>query len=176
MLNKVKRSIKLVLPKYQKLILDYPITMKPRYGYGLKPHPILYDIVNREVEVYKKFINEILKFEDVFKSIKSKELESNENLPSWNNGYLPGLDIVTLYTMMAYFKPKNYIEVGSGNSTKVAKKSILDNNLSTEITSIDPFPRANIDHLSDVVIRQPFENLNDYSYIVNKLGGGYSFC
>jgi hypothetical protein len=63
--------------------------------------------------------------------------------------------------MLALHKPKKYIEIGSGNSTKVAYKAKNEQNLATEIISIDPFPRAEIDHLADRVIRQPFENIDN---------------
>src|SRR5690554_3295967 len=66
--------------------------------------------------------------------------------------------------MLAINKPKKYIEVGSGNSTKVAYKAKKENNLDTEIISIDPMPRAEIDHLADQVIRKPFEEI-DYNMI-----------
>ncbi len=71
--------------------------------------------------------------------------------------------------MIKKYGPKKYIEVGSGNSTKVAKKAIVDNKLNTTITSIDPFPRANIDHLADTVIRKPLETFTDFSFIVDEL-------
>lgn len=165
----LKRSIKLALPKYQKLILDYKVEFKPRYGYGKKPHELLYKLIDANRIVYEKQIDNILKFKPVFDAIKKTEQEINENEPTWNNGYLPGLDIVTLYTLLNEFKPKKYIEIGSGNSTKVAKKSIKDNKLETKIISIDPFPRANIDHLADTVIRRPLENLDDLKFIINDL-------
>ncbi|MDG1857699.1 MAG: class I SAM-dependent methyltransferase, partial [Emcibacteraceae bacterium] len=95
--------------------------------------------------------------------------EKDENLPTWNNEFLPGLDIVGIYGMIATKKPKKYIEIGSGNSTKVARKAISDNQLETQIISIDPYPRANIDHLSDKVIREPFENLKDIQFIIDEL-------
>ena len=66
--------------------------------------------------------------------------------------------------MLAQKKPRKYIEVGSGNSTKVAYKAKQENQLQTEIISIDPFPRAEIDHLADKVIRKPFENI-DYEFL-----------
>lgn len=77
----------------------------------------------------------------------SKETESIK--PTWNNGFLPGLDIIGIYTLISEFKPKKYIEIGSGNSTKVAYKAKTDQNLKTEIVSIDPSPRAEIDHLAN---------------------------
>ncbi len=165
----LKRSIKLALPKYQKLILDYKVEFKPRYGYGKKPHELLYKLIDANRIVYEKQIDNILKFKPVFDAIKKTEQEINENEPTWNNGYLPGLDIVTLYTLLNEYKPKKYNEIGSGNSTKVAKKSIKDNKLETKIISIDPFPRANIDHLADTVIRRPLENLDDLKFIINDL-------
>ena len=46
----------------------------------------------------------------------------------------------------------------------VVRKAIKDSSLQTKITSIDPFPRAAIDQLADMVIRMPLENLKDYSF------------
>jgi hypothetical protein len=42
--------------------------------------------------------------------------------PEWNNNYIPGLDAIALYSFLALKKPKKYFEVGSGNSSKFAKK------------------------------------------------------
>ena len=57
----------------------------------------------------------------------------------------------------------------------MVRKAITENNLQTQITSIDPYPRANIDHLADTVIRQPIENLTDYSAIENLEAGDVLF-
>src|SRR4051812_48233581 len=132
----VKRLIKLVLPKYQKLILEYKVDMKPRYGYGKMPHGGLYTIINNNRSAYNSRIDEILAFKSVFHAIKDSTQEKNENEPAWNNGFLPGLDIIALYTFLQKFKPKKYIEIGSGNSTKVARKCIKDQGLQTKIVSI----------------------------------------
>ena len=165
----IKKTLKLFLPKYQKLILEYKVDMKPRYGYGKKPHALLYQLIQKNEAAYRSFINDILKFKEVFNAIKTADKETNENEPAWNNGFFPGLDVVTLYTLLNTYKPARYIEIGSGNSTKVARKSIRDNKLSTKITSIDPFPRATIDHLADEVIRLPLENMQDYKMITEGL-------
>jgi len=172
MTNTIKTYIKLLLPKYQKLILEYKVDMKPRYGYGLKPHPLLYKIINENRSIYENFLAEILSHQNTFANIKTTANEKDENQPAWNNEFLPGLDIVALYTMLNHFKPKNYIEIGSGNSTKVARKSIIDNKLQTQIISVDPFPRANIDHLADTVIRKPLEIIESYTFITETLEAG----
>ncbi len=98
--------------------------------------------------------------------IKKSSDETNINNPTWNNDFLPGLDIIGIYTMLALNNPQKYIEVGSGNSTKVAYKSIKDNSLSTKIISTDPMPRAEIDQLADEIIRKPFEEV-DYKPILD---------
>lgn len=77
--------------------------------------------------------------------------------PCWINGFLPGLDSVTLYGMVAVQKPKIYCEIGSGNPTKfvaAAKKSYSPN---TRIISIDPAPRAEVDELCNEIIRLPLQ-------------------
>jgi hypothetical protein len=75
-----------------------------------------------------------------------------------------------LYAMMAKYKPSTYVEIGSGNSTKVAFRAKRDHQLSSRIISIDPSPRAEIDSLADQIIRKPFEEI-DLS-IFSKLKAG----
>lgn len=146
--------------------------MKPRHGHGNMPHPILYEIISRNRDFYIQFLTEILTYNKVYQTIKFSEHESNEDAPVWNNGFLPGLDIVALYTMIAHYKPRTFIEIGSGNSTKVARKSIIENQLETKIISIDPSPRTIIDHLADEVVRQPLEKVPDYQFIIDGLDEG----
>jgi hypothetical protein len=163
----LKSTAKLLHPGYQKLILEYKVDMKPRWGHQLPAHPGLLKLIDN-ID-YTNLIKEILIHKEVFFSLKMAKNEPDENNPSWNNGYLPGLDIMALYTMIGHFKPARFIEIGSGNSTKVARKAVIDQKLSTSILSIDPFPRANIDHLADEIIRKPLEKITDINFISNQL-------
>jgi hypothetical protein len=72
---------------------------------------------------------------------------------------MPALDKVALYGYIATRKPKCYLEVGSGNSTKIARRAITDHKLDTRIVSIDPCPRVEIDDICDMIIRQPLEDI-----------------
>ncbi len=162
-----KNKIKLLLPKYQKLILEYKVALKPRPTNGL-----LYDIINKGRANYQRELDNMRTFKSVFHGIKKSTAESNENLPAWNNGFLPGLDIVALYTFLRSKQPALYLEIGSGNSTKVARKAVLDGQLATKIVSIDPFPRAQIDHLADEVIRRPFEQVADMAALASRFKAG----
>lgn len=155
--NRLKSILKSFLPRYQTLNLEYPVEMKPRYGHGQPPHTLLYRIINAERSVFQEWLVRALTYKDQLYSIRDRAKVDNNMDPSWNNGFLPGLDIVMLYTIVAYLQPSTYVEVGSGNSTKVVHKAKNDFRLNTRIVSIDPSPRAEIDSLSDVVIRTPFE-------------------
>jgi hypothetical protein len=165
----IKHFYKFLSRKYQTIHLDYQVKPQPRFGQGLKQHALLNQIISENTECYQRHLQGFLEMADRFNDIKEFSTGASAS-PVWNNGYFPGLDIVSLYGMLVKYKPKNYIEIGSGNSTMVVRKAISENNLSTQVTSIDPYPRADIDAISDVVIRQPLENLDDLSFIVNSLG------
>ena len=169
MVNKIKSLYRYFSPRFQSINLDYKVNVEPRYGYGKPPHSLLYSIINENRNEYSENLQFFTRFKDNIQLIKDNSVETNPDKPAWNNGFLPGLDIIGIYGMIAKYKPLNYLEIGSGNSTKVARKAITENNLPTKITSIDPFPRANIDHLADMVIREPFENIKDNRYIVELL-------
>lgn len=158
MLKKIYRFLN---PRFQTLFLEYKVGFKPRHGHGLPPHARLYDIVNANRAEYAGWLEKIRLYKSHLQSIRKADKVQNPNEPGWNNGFLPGLDIMALYTVLAESKPRRYIEIGSGNSTKVAHKVKTDLGLQTEIISIDPFPRAEIDHLADQVIRVPFEQLDN---------------
>lgn len=164
MLNYIKKVYRFFSPRFQTLFLEYPVQFKPRYGHGQPPHVQLYNIIHKNRENYAEILRGVLNYKDAFFNIAENSTVHNGEPLQYNNGFLPALDIIGIYTMLAYLKPQKYIEVGSGNSTKVAYKAIKEQGLNTKITSIDPFPRAEIDQLADTVIRKPFENI-DFSFI-----------
>lgn len=168
MLNKLKRLYKLLKPSQQKVILEYPLELKARYSSPY--HKGLYDIVSKNDAKYSELLKDFNTYKDYFSSLRNmSELSSSDTAePSWNNGYLPGLDIISLYGIISKHNPKNYVEIGSGNSTKVARNAINNNNLQTKIHSIDPYPRTEIDELSDVCERTTIDKA-DLS-IFDKLG------
>lgn len=157
----LKEVYKFLSPKHQNVFLEYKVKFKPRYGEGLPPHPELYSIIDANRKDYETVLNKALEYKERLWQIKDARHETEGNKPTWNNGFLPGLDIIGLYTLLALYRPEKYIEIGSGNSTKVASKAISEQKLPTKIISIDPFPRAEIDQLADQAIRKPFENIDN---------------
>ena len=162
----LKKIYRFLSPKFQTLAMEYKVNFKPRYGHGLPPHKGLYYLINENRAEYAQILRGVLTLADTFYKIKKKGVETNTTKPIWNNGFLPGLDIMVLYTMIGLKNPLKYVEIGSGNSTKVVLKAIDDFRLPTRITSIDPYPRTDIDGLAHISIRKPFENI-DFSFIFN---------
>lgn len=156
----LKSLYRFLSPRFQTLFLEYKVSFKPRYGHGLPAHAGLLKIIESQRSTYQFWLEKINHFAPQLHSIKKMAEEKDPAQPGWNNGFLPGLDIMALYTLVAATNPKRYVEVGSGNSTKVAYKAIQDHKLSTQITSIDPYPRAEIDILAQEIIRKPFETVD----------------
>jgi len=138
------------------IVLDYPVSPKSRYGWGKPAHGILHGQIAARTGEYLELLKRLAPYENLLGAIPT-ETPASAELPFWRNNWVMGLDAATLYAFPSVFHSKLYIEVGSGNSTKFVRRSIVDNHLGTRIVSIDPHPRAEIDALCDEVIRMPLE-------------------
>lgn len=160
MVSKIKNWKRFLSSKWQSVHLDYPVDFKPRFqpgkDAGLRE---INELLRTHTSDFHKRVELILSYQDDLAQFKKRSEEPNALLPGWNNGYLPGLDMAALFTFVAHEKPKRYVEVGSGNSTLVAAAAQSQHSPLTKITSIDPYPRAEIDRLSQVIVRKPFESL-----------------
>jgi len=159
LLYKIAKANYFILKGYHPMLLDYPVNPIPRYGYGKPPHSKLYEIINKNRIEYKNKLERSLRFKEYFWRIPVRA-PSTPQEPYWMNGWIPGLDAVALYSFLSLNNPKRYFEIGSGNSTKFARKAILDHNLQTKITVIDPYPRTEIPSICDTIIRHPLETVD----------------
>jgi Methyltransferase domain len=142
------------------VLLDYPINQRQRWT-NSNPHPELWDIINGNRPSYIELLKSFLAFRENFVRIPERQTtDPSSSEPSWINGWMPALDGVALYSFIAIKRPKYFLEVGSGNSTKFARKAITDHRLETKIISIDPQPRVEIDMLCDEIIREPVESVS----------------
>jgi hypothetical protein len=151
------------------VFVNYPVKPVPRYGYGLPPNRAIYDILNEKRDLYRGQLETFKQYSAYLLKIKATETEDSHR-PYWGNRWFSGLDAISLYSFIALKKPKIYLEIGSGNSTKYARQAITDQQTGTRIISIDPRPRAEIDTISDTVIRLPLEQV-DLS-VFDSLGRG----
>lgn len=141
-------------------VLDYPVKPVPRWVPG-RPHPQLNTIIEAGRERYQANLESFSQFTAFFARIPElPDGQEEGSEPRWLNGFTPGLDGAAIYGFIVTGRPNLFMEVGSGNSTKFARRAILDHGLSTKIVSIDPKPRAGIDGICDEVIRRPVENLD----------------
>lgn len=130
------------------VVLDYPVKPKPLYD-NHKPHKTLFHFISKNDARYAELLKSASKHASNLQQIKKANEEDNPVYPTWNNNYVPGLDIVLLYTILNNYRPKNYIEIGSGTTTKTAFKARKENGLEFSITCIDPFPRQEIKTIAD---------------------------
>lgn len=145
----------------QAIILDYRFDSAPRYGYGRPLHSKLEGIIEKNKDQYKATLQSFLKFKENFLVVPPyQDPTQTTTLPCWHNNFVPGLDAVALYSFLVQHKPKRYFEIGSGNSTRWAKKAITEHNLPTKVTAIDPEPRAEISQICDTLIRKRIEDVD----------------
>jgi predicted O-methyltransferase YrrM len=145
-------------PEYP-ILLDYPVKGTHRYGYGKPRHQQLAAILEAGRNEYVMRLAGFCSLKDFLRQIP-EEATHEAVEPCWGpQPYFNSLDAVALYGMLVEFRPRKFVEIGSGYSTKFARRAIRDHALSTRITSIDPAPRAQIDQLCDSVIRRPLEEL-----------------
>lgn len=130
------------------VVLDYPVEPKPLYRFD-KPHKKLFEMVAQNNQQCEALLHAVNTHTANLQLIKKAKDETDLLNPTWNNTYVPGLDIVVLYTMLNRFKPKKYIEIGSGTTTKTAFRARKENGLEFSITCIDPFPRQEIKAVCD---------------------------
>jgi hypothetical protein len=148
------------------ILVQYDLNLRTRYGRGKpygggdNPNPKLYNLIRRNEDQYRANLRRILQYTKYLEEIPIHHDKNNPTQPCWLNGFIPALDAITLYGFLSIFHPKIYLEVGSGNSTKFARKAIRDNSLKTKIISIDPLPRCEIDTICDEIIRKPLEDVD----------------
>jgi methyltransferase family protein len=181
--NKVKlRFLRFVYRRYMRprieeivaprrpIFLDHPPDPVPRYGYGKPPHPELAALIEQGRAGYVKSLRQLVDCVDRLAAI-AQPVSSDPSDPTFFNRAFSGLDAVALYAFVRFLNPRTFLEIGSGNSTRFARRSIRDHGLQTRIVSVDPRPRREVDAVCDTVIRQPLETL-DPARIIEDLQAG----
>lgn len=104
---------------------------------------------------YAGLLERFCAFDDQYRAI---QVLPGADGPHWENWWLPGLDAVALYGLVATLAPRIYLEIGSGHSTRFVRRAIRDHGLSTRIVSVDPNPTTEINALCDEVVRARCED------------------
>jgi predicted O-methyltransferase YrrM len=138
---------------------DYAYRPRVRDWQNQKNGNRYHELIARHDDRYQARLFEFAKYREQFARVALNEPADGAE-PFWDNGWIPPLDAICLYGLVATTNPARYVEVGSGNSTKFVRRAISDNGLKTKVSSIDPQPRAVIDRLCDVVVRHGLEDVD----------------
>ncbi|WP_248313420.1 class I SAM-dependent methyltransferase [Bosea sp. F3-2] len=143
----------------QLIELDFPVTPKVRHGHGQPSEPLMLARLKACSDHFALQMRAMLPLLAPMLTIPSNVV-ADATEPNWINPAFPALDAMALYGMIALHKPQRLIEIGSGFSTKFARRAIRDHQLDTKLISIDPEPRTEIDAICDEVIREPLEKIS----------------
>jgi predicted O-methyltransferase YrrM len=98
-----------------------------------------------------------LRFADELKSLNfPKHSSSHTEFCTENGSFGPG-DFDFLYQFIRFTQPRRVLEIGSGNSTKIAQLALRKNGMSGEHICIEPFENPWLEDLGVRVIRERVE-------------------
>ena len=112
-------------------------------------------------QLFSNFINAMSVNQKYFNNFAQGEPK-----PEWASKWISPLDGATIYTGVTEFKPRQIIEVGSGNSTHFMVRAIVDHKMDTKVTCIDPSPRIDITGLP-IDLKQRVLSLDDLPLVKN---------
>ena len=140
------------------ITIDFPVRPRLRFGWDLPPHPQLLRRLSAREDHYSATLKTFLPLLPRIAGIPAHPT-ADPTEPNWINLAFPALDAIALYGLLVLYRPRRYIEIGSGFSTRFARRAIRDHDLPTRILSIDPEPRTEIDSICDDVVRCPLEDV-----------------
>jgi len=75
------------------------------------------------------------------------------------NGWFETIDAEVLYSIIRHFRPSTMLEIGSGHSSRLARRAIDDGQLGTRLVCVDPKPRVEVSSCADEHITSVVEEL-----------------
>ena len=121
------------------------------------------DRFSDHLDAIERYRNELL-------AIDGKSVERAR----WEQDWFPRIDAAAAYAMVRTLTPSRIIEIGSGHSTRFMARAISDGDLATELTAIDPAPRASIESLPITLHRQTLQQADPKLF--DSLGDGDLLC
>jgi predicted O-methyltransferase YrrM len=110
---------------------------------GASPAPSRYPVIEElllgaETQMRAR----LTEIEALAESLSAIPWEAEAPEPRWNQDWFPWLDAALAYAMARAMKPRIWLEIGSGHSTRFVARAIKDGALETRLIAIDPAPRA----------------------------------
>lgn len=106
---------------------------------GLEDYPALLPLFRAAEPAFREVLAQIESHADALTAIGGEAPE-----PRFEQDWFPRLDAAAAYALVRLTQPARILEIGSGHSTRFLARAVRDGALATEITCIDPAPRAAI--------------------------------
>lgn len=121
-----------------------------------------YSVLSFDDEEMLSIIENYKEYHELFNCLRRNQKINTKALETTyiRNGYYPTPDAETYAYMIKSYSPELIIEIGSGYSTLIARKTIDYYGLKTKIKIIDPEPRTDVSSYVDEKILGPVEDTN----------------
>jgi hypothetical protein len=111
---------------------------------------------------FEGILAELPKYRERFDSFANAS--RNDVGYTYANGFYTSPDAEVLYTVVCKFQPRQILEIGCGNSTRISRQAIMDGKLSTRLVCIDPRPRTEIQAFADEMHLERIESPESLKY------------
>jgi hypothetical protein len=153
----LRRALESLRGSRPALVPEYQLNLRARWGWGSPPLATVAERLSANAAGYEEAIKGACDLREWARGVP--RLEAGGGEPVWENDYWGGVDALVQCAALRHRDPAVYVEIGSGFSTRFARRAIRDFGLRTRLVSIDPQPRAEVDQLCDEVLREPLENV-----------------
>lgn len=149
---------------------DIPTIAELREGFETRePAPYLMEFMDKAAQA--RMLEALMPFAPEF---DPPQQPSEDGLRfGWQNGMFSNLDAMAYYCMLRHFRPRRVLEIGSGNSTRVALEALTRNGTG-EIVSIEPFPSEALRKMP-ITLHQGFAQDFDADFFNDQLADGDVF-
>jgi predicted O-methyltransferase YrrM len=117
------------------------------YRHAAEAVPVPYPGAEKVLRAAEEQMKGTLEAADSYWHVLS-EMRGPAPAPRFSQDWFPRLDGAVAYALVRAKRPRRILEVGSGHSTRFLARAVKDEGLDTEITCIDPAPRAALEGLA----------------------------
>jgi len=128
-----------------------------RYAAGVAPlecYPAVETLFDRSRPVFARWLDRLEGHAVALGGIAAADAPP---APRWQQDWFPRLDAAMTYAMIRETGPARVLEVGSGHSTRFVARAVADGGLATQVTAIDPAPRADLAGLPVTLLRRTLQ-------------------
>ncbi len=107
---------------------------------------------------HQTILDALPQYAPVFETLT--DISRNQVGYQFNNDFYSSPDTEALYTILRTYQPKQILELGCGNSTRITRLAIRDGKLATKLVCLDPYPRRDVADFADELHLRPVEDSN----------------